>query len=285
MVPSPDSPGITNNVTGLSAALNGILVLNGTNFKNWKKRVMIVIGCLDLDHAFRLDRQQLSLMAVLIKHEHVKKDCSKFAAWRVKNGLFARFLMECGIVPQYSMSGTPSQNGVAERRNRMLKDMVRSMISHSSLPDSLWGEALKTAVYILNRVPTKAVTKTPYEMWTSKKPCIEHLHVWGCPAEARPYKPIEKNLDSRTVSCFFVGYSERSKGYKFYDPSNRSFFETRNAKFIEDVGPSGSGNPREVTFEEEYVTIPSTVTIDIDQRYMNIIMMMMLLNTLKSKCF
>ncbi|KAF7833356.1 Retrovirus-related Pol polyprotein from transposon TNT 1-94 [Senna tora] len=54
-------------------------------------------------------------------------------------------------------------------------------------------------------------------------------------------------------------------GYKFYDPSNRSFFETRNAKFIEDVGPSGSGNPREVTFEEEYVTIPSTVTVDIDQ--------------------
>ncbi|KAF7843869.1 putative L-gulonolactone oxidase 6 [Senna tora] len=43
-------------ITGLSAALNGILVLNGTNFKNWKERVMIVLGCLDLDHAFRLDR-------------------------------------------------------------------------------------------------------------------------------------------------------------------------------------------------------------------------------------
>ncbi|KAF7815226.1 Retrovirus-related Pol polyprotein from transposon TNT 1-94 [Senna tora] len=92
------------------------------------------------------------------------------------------------------MPGTPSQNGVAERQNRTLKDMVRSMISHSSLPDSLWGEALKTAVYIRNRVPTKAVTKTPYEIWTNKKPCIWHLHVWGCPAEARPYKPFEKKL-------------------------------------------------------------------------------------------
>ncbi|KAF7838838.1 Retrovirus-related Pol polyprotein from transposon TNT 1-94 [Senna tora] len=141
-------------------------------------------------------------------------------------GPFARFLMECGIVPQYTMPATPSQNGVAERRNRTIKDIVRSMISHSSFPDSLWGEALKTVVCILNRVPTKAVTKTPYEMWTR--------------------------------------YSERSKGYKFYDHSNRSFFETRNAKFIEDVGPSGSGNPREVTFEEEYVTIPSTVTVNID---------------------
>ena len=84
------------------------------------------------------------------------------------------------------MLGTPSQNGVAERRNRTLKDIVRSMINQSSLPESLWGEALKTAVYILNRVPSKVVVKTPYELWTGKKPSIRLLHVWGCPAEARP---------------------------------------------------------------------------------------------------
>ncbi|KAI0510586.1 hypothetical protein KFK09_011193 [Dendrobium nobile] len=121
------------------------------------------------------------------------------------------------------MPGTPSQNGVAERRNRTLKDMVRSMISHSSLPESLWGEALKTAVYILNRVPSKAVTKTPYELWTGKKPSIRHFHVWGCPAEARPYKPNERKLDSRTVSCYFVGYSERSRGLNFMIPQVNHF--------------------------------------------------------------
>ncbi|RVW97553.1 Retrovirus-related Pol polyprotein from transposon TNT 1-94 [Vitis vinifera] len=171
-------------------------------------------------------------------------------------GPFAKYLMECGIVPQYTMPGTPSQNGVAERRNRTLKDMVRSMISHSTLPESLWGEAIKTAVYILNRVPSKAVAKTPYELWTSKKPSIRHLHVWGCPVEARPYKPNEKKLDSRTVSCYFVGYSERSRGFKFYDPSTRSFFETGNAKFIEDVELSGRESLRKVVFEEEFVNIP-----------------------------
>ena len=62
------------------------------------------------------------------------------------------------------MSGSLSMNGVAERRNRTLKDMVRSMISHSNLPISLWGEALKTAANILNRVPTKGTAKTPYEL-------------------------------------------------------------------------------------------------------------------------
>ena len=174
-------------------------------------------------------------------------------------GPFAKYLSECGITPQYTMPGTPSQNGVAERRNRTLKDMVRSMISHSSLPNSLWGEALKTAVYILNRVPNKAVNKTPYELWTGKKPSIRHLHVWGCPAEARPYKPNERKLDSMTVSCYFVGYPERSKGYKFYDPSSRSFFETGNATFIED---SGSTQVKEVIFQEEYVNAPTTITIE-----------------------
>jgi transposase InsO family protein len=150
-------------------------------------------------------------------------------------GPFALFLNECGIVPQYTMPGKPNMNGVAERRNRTLKDMVRSMISHSSLPESLWGEALKTAVYILNRVPSKAVTKTPYELWTGKKPSIRHMHVWGCPAEARPYKPHEGKLDARTVSCYFVGYAERSRGYKFYNPISRTIFETGNARFLEDV--------------------------------------------------
>ena len=100
----------------------------------------------------------------------------------------------------------------------MLKDMVRIMITHSTLLESLWGEALKTTSYLLNRVLTKAIGKTPYELWTSKKPSLNHLHILGCPAEARPYKPNKKKLDPRTVSCYFVGHSKRSRIYKFYDP-------------------------------------------------------------------
>ena len=58
-------------------------------------------------------------------------------------GLFAKFLEQRGICPQYTMSGTPQQNGVSERRNQILMDMVRSMLSNSSLPVSLWMYALK----------------------------------------------------------------------------------------------------------------------------------------------
>ena len=80
-------------------------------------------------------------------------------------GPFAKFLQEHGIVAQYSLPGSPDQNGVAERRNRTLMDMVRSMISSSKLSKSLWTDALKTAVYILNRVLTKAVSKMPFELF------------------------------------------------------------------------------------------------------------------------
>ena len=65
------------------------------------------------------------------------------------------------------MPGTPQQNGVSERRNRILMDMVRSMLINSTLPVSLWMYALKTAMYLLNRVPSKVVPKTPLN-WEKK---------------------------------------------------------------------------------------------------------------------
>ena len=75
------------------------------------------------------------------------------------------------------MPGMPQQNGEAERRNHTLMDMVRSMLSNSSLPISLWMEAFKTVVYLLNRVPTKTVPKTSFELWTGRKPSLRHLQV------------------------------------------------------------------------------------------------------------
>ena len=62
------------------------------------------------------------------------------------------------------MPGTPHQNGVTERRNRTLKDIVRSMMAHTTLPESLWSDTLKTVIYLLNRVPSKTVTKISYEL-------------------------------------------------------------------------------------------------------------------------
>ena len=82
---------------------------------------------------------------------------------------FVSFLKEHGILSQFSALGTPQQNGVAERRTQTLLDMVRSMMSLSTLPLSFWGYALETSAYILNMVSSKSVLKTPMEMWTGRK--------------------------------------------------------------------------------------------------------------------
>ena len=77
---------------------------------------------------------------------------------------FIEFLKEHGIVSQLTPPGTPQLNGVSERRNRTLLDMVCSLMSYTNLPISLWGFALQMACYILNRVQSKSVSTTPYEI-------------------------------------------------------------------------------------------------------------------------
>ncbi|CAL8992233.1 unnamed protein product [Prunus brigantina] len=132
--------------------------------------------------------------------------------------------------------------------------MVRSMMCCTNLPIFLWGEALKTANYILNRVPTKSVDKIPFEIWNKRNPSLNHLKVWGCKAEAKLYNPVEKKLDSRIVSCFFIGYPEGSKGYKFYCPKNTTgFVETQRAVFMENE--SDEIEDRVLDFDEESMEI------------------------------
>ena len=151
------------------------------------------------------------------------------------------------------MPGSPDQNGVAERRNRTLMDMVRSMRSNTKLPQFLWTETLKTAVYILNRVPTKAVSKTPFESFKGWKPSLRHIRVWGCPYEVRIYNPQEKKLDPRTISGYFIGYAERSKGYRFYCTSHITrIVESRNAKFLENDLISGSDQFHDIVSEKDH---------------------------------
>jgi hypothetical protein len=174
---------------------------------------------------------------------------------------FAKFLEKHGICAQYTMPSTPQQNGVAERRNRILMDMVRSILSNFSLPILLWMEALKTAVYLLNRVPSKVVAKIHFELWTGRKPSLRHLHVWGCPAEARIYNPHERKLDFKNISDYFIGYPAKSKGYRFYCPTHSTkIIETGNARFLENGEISGSDKPQNAVIQEVRVQVSLPIT-------------------------
>jgi hypothetical protein len=157
---------------------------------------------------------------------------------------FARFLQKNDIFAQYSMPDDPQQNKVVERHNRTLMDMVRNMLSYSTLLISLWMEALKTAVHILNRVPSKSVPKTPYEMWTDRKLTLNYLHMWGCSVEAKLFNQSIGKLDPKTVSCYFIGYPDKSKRFHFYCLNRYiKIVKTRHAVFLEDEVIRGSTVP------------------------------------------
>ena len=113
--------------------------------------------------------------------------------------VFGLHLKQCRIVSQLTPPGTPQCNGVSERCNRTLLDMVRSMMSLTYLPLSFWGYALDKAAFTLNRAPSKSVETTPYELWFSKKPNLSFLKVWGYDAYVKKFQP-DKLEPKRNVS-------------------------------------------------------------------------------------
>ena len=102
-------------------------------------------------------------------------------------------------------------------------------MSQSDLPISFWGYALETAAFILNRVPTKAVEKTPYEIWTEKTPSLSFIKIWGC--EAYVKHQISDKLAPKSDKCLFMGYPKETKRYYFYNAFENEVFVARNGVF------------------------------------------------------
>lgn len=100
--------------------------------------------------------------------------------------LFETFCSQDGIKHYTTTPYSPQQNGVVERRNQTVVEMVRCLLKAMVVPTIFWGEAIRTAVYLLNRSPTKALdSRTPFEVWHGKKPKVSHLKVFGCVAHVK----------------------------------------------------------------------------------------------------
>lgn len=150
------------------------------------------------------------------------------------SGEFAEYLKAEGIRHELTVPKSPQQNGVAERINRTLVEMTRSMLAGSGLPQKFWAETLSTAVYLRNRSPTKAVKgMTPFESFHGKKPYVGHLRVFGCVCYAHIAKDERKELDVIARRCVLIGYGTEVKGYWLYDPDREKVFFSRDVKFNE----------------------------------------------------
>ena len=111
-------------------------------------------------------------------------------------------------------------------------------------------EVLKTAIHIFNRVPSKSVPKTLYELWTERVPSLNHLRVWGSPAEAKVFNPNIGKLDPKIVSFHFIGYPEKSKSFYFYSADRHTkFMEMRHVVFLEDEMMRGAWELKKLTLK------------------------------------
>ena len=138
-----------------------------------------------------------------------------------------------GISVQYTAGYSPQQNGIAERKNRSLIEMVRCMLFDARMEQRYWAEALSTAVHLQNILPTKPLDATPYELWTGVKPKVDHLRIFGCSAWVHIPKVKRKKLDATAQKLTFVGYSPEHKAYRFLDRATRKVYVSRDARFIE----------------------------------------------------
>jgi transposase InsO family protein len=149
---------------------------------------------------------------------------------------FKAYCAEHGIQRHMSAPYSPQWNGVVERRNQMVVAMARSMLKARGVPSRFWGEAMTTAVYILNRSYTRNVdNKTLYEVWHGKKPNVHYLRVFGCVAHVKTAHPQLKKLDDRSMPMVLMGYDAGSKAYKLYDPVSQRAHVSRDVVFDEDA--------------------------------------------------
>ena len=142
---------------------------------------------------------------------------------------FRDYCQSEGISREFAPPYTPQRNGVAERRNRSLLNITRSMLLDKGLPGHLWGEAVKAAGDLLNIRSTKRYPdKTPEELFSGKKPSISHLKIFGSPVYVRTTKPSQSKLEPRSDKCILLSFDSGSKAYRCYRPSTRKVFISRD---------------------------------------------------------
>jgi hypothetical protein len=139
---------------------------------------------------------------------------SKICILRSDNGteytsnIMTKYLSDQGIMHQTSCVGTPQQNGIAERKNRDLLEKTRALMLQTNVPKRFWSQAIQTAAYIINRLPSSVLnSKSPFEVLRGRKIDINHLRIFGCTCFVHVQSKDRDKFDPRATRCVFLGYS------------------------------------------------------------------------------
>lgn len=163
------------------------------------------------------------------------------------------FCRKKGVILDYTVPYTPEQNGKAERMNRSLVERARTMIDESGGEKQLWGEAVRTAVYVVNRSPTASVVgATPAEIWYGHKPNVQNLRVFGCAAYSHIPKELRTKMDKKAEKCILVGYAPN--GYRLLNLEKGKIIVSRDVKFDENHFLLNEENKRKQIVESKHDT-------------------------------
>lgn len=150
----------------------------------------------------------------------------------------ARFFRENGILHQTSCVATPQQNERVERKHRHILNVSRALLFQASLHIKFWGEAILSAVYLINRTPSAILKhKSPFEVLHESQPSYDQLKVFGCLCFVHHRARDKDKFSYRSRRCIFVGYPYNQKGWKVYDLDKKEFLISRDVIFHEDKFP------------------------------------------------
>jgi hypothetical protein len=137
-----------------------------------------------------------------------------------KNSQIEGFLEEEGIKHEFCSPYTPQQNGVVERKNRTLLDMVRTMLDEYKTPDQFWAEAINTACYSIDRLYLhRILKKTSYEHLTGKKPNVSYFRVFGSKCFILIKRGRKSKFAPKAVEGFLLGYDSNTRAYRVFNKS------------------------------------------------------------------
>nr|GEW50857.1 ribonuclease H-like domain-containing protein [Tanacetum cinerariifolium] len=147
-----------------------------------------------------------------------------------------------GIKREFGVPRTPQQNAIAERKNRTLIEVAKTMLADLLLPIPFWAEAVNTACYVQNRVlVTKPHNKTPFELLHCRTPSIGFMRPFGCPVTILNTLDSLGKFEGKVDEGFLVGYFVSSKAFRVFNSRTRIVQETFHVNFLENK-PNVAGN-------------------------------------------
>jgi hypothetical protein len=173
---------------------------------------------------------------------------------------------DVGIKRELTTTYNPQQNGVAERKNIMIMEAVKTMIHDQDLPMCLWAEATMAVVSMQNRLSHSALgLNTLEEMFIRKKPEVSHLKIFGCPVFIHIPKEKRNKLEPSGKKGIFVGYCEVSKAFRIYIPGHHHIEISRDVTFDEYAALKKSRRCQLEEIYEEKPVIPRTAVREVQQ--------------------